>query len=83
MSIKSDQKYWQSNGKIISVLDLIGTKIFLFTRSIVVPSLSGDNSKLKSNRSTIQLTTLLMRIRGDQSFGLGRPTCINIRRLTA
>jgi len=67
-SIKSDPRYWSSNGSIVSTLDLAGAQIFIFTRSIMVPSLEGNNSSLLVARGDLRLRTLVMNIAGGQQF---------------
>lgn len=67
-SIKSDPRYWKSNRKISSIPDFVGTQMFIFTESIMVPSLKGDNSNLTAHRSKIQLNNLELNIGGGIEF---------------
>ncbi|WDE01480.1 hypothetical protein [Thalassomonas actiniarum] len=67
-SIQSDPRYWRTNGRIISMPDLKGSQMFVFTDSINVPSLDGDNSELVGLRGGIKIRTLLIDISGRQQF---------------
>jgi|HubBroStandDraft_3_1064219.scaffolds.fasta_scaffold23831_4 hypothetical protein len=67
-SLKSDQKYWQSNGKIISLLDLAGAQIIISTMSVMSPSLNGDHSALVKARSSIDLNRLNMAFAGSRTY---------------
>lgn len=69
-SINSDSRYWETNSKIISLPDLKGSQLFVFTGSINVPSIKNDNSKLVSLRGGVRLDTLIINIAGGQEFWL-------------
>lgn len=67
-SIQSDPRYWRTNGEIISMPDLKGSQMFVFTDSITVPSLQADNSDLVALRGGIKMRTLIIDIAGRQKF---------------
>lgn len=67
-SIQSDPRYWRTNGEIISMPDLKGSQMFVFTDSITVPSLDTDNSDLLELRGGIKMHTLIIDVAGRQQF---------------
>ena len=70
--IKSDAKYWRSNGSIIAIPDLVGAQMFVFVRSAVVPADVESIQELVKARAGLRLQNLTMKVGDGRELSFNR-----------